>query len=153
MKKQPEINQTDTKILKALLKDARCSFSEIAKDCHVSTTAIAQRYIKLCKNGTIIGTTLMTNSGSHYSLSIDLKAQNDYEEAIMEAINKLPGTLHCFKVIGRNDIHAAIRVDSLEQTDKVKNAIRKEKGVLSLEIANNLDKFFLFPENLLRTIT
>ena len=153
MKNQPEISETDTKILRALFKDARCNFNEIAKDCHVSTTAIAQRYRKLCKNGTIIGTTLITDSKSQYSLSIDLKAENDCEKAIIEAVKKLPGVLNCFKTIGRNDIHAAIRVNSLEQIDQIKNDIRKEKGVLNLEIANNLDNFFLFPENLLRTTT
>ena len=153
MKRQPEINKIDARILRALLKDARCNFAEIAKACGVSTTAIAQRYKKLCSNGTIIGTTLITSLKKQYSLSIDLKTQNSNEETIINAIKKLPGTLHCFRVIGRHSIHAAIRVDNLDQADQIKNTIRKQPGVTDLEITTNLDDYFFLPENLLRTTT
>lgn len=150
MNNPPIISETDLKILKALLKDARTNFTEIAKQCGVSTTAIAQRYKKLRKNKTITGTTLITNTKKKYSLSIDMKYAGNCEQAL-KAIKNIPGTLHCFRVIGRYNIHAAVKADSLEQADQIRNTIRKEKGVTDLEITTSLDEHFLYPENLLKT--
>jgi DNA-binding Lrp family transcriptional regulator len=146
-----QIDETDRKILKALLKDARCSFSEVAEDCKISTVAVAQRYKKLKQNGTIIGTTLIMSSKNQRSSSIDIRAESPYEDAIVEATKRLPNVINCFKVIGKYDIHASVRVTSLEQIDQIKNIIRKEKGIRAIEINTSLDEVFLFPENLLKT--
>jgi len=147
---QTVIDKTDRKILRALLEDARCNFSEIARDCNVSTTAIAQRYKKLERNGIIAGTTIIGVPKNQYSLSVDIRAQSDCENAIIETIKKIPGTLNCFQTVGKYDIHAAIRVNSLEQADQTKNTIKKQNGVLEIEITTNLDELFFFPENLLK---
>ena len=156
MEPQPKIDETDIKILKALLRDARSSFADIAKDCNISITAIAQRYKKMKQTGIITGTTLITNTKNatrQHSLSVDIKAESGFETTIIEAIKKLPRVLNCYKVIGKYDIHAAIRVESLEQIDQIKNAIKKEKGVLNIEITTSIDELYFFPENLLQEPT
>jgi DNA-binding Lrp family transcriptional regulator len=150
MKRQSPIDETDRKILKALLKDARCNFSEIAEDCKISTVAVAQRYKKLKQNGTITGTTLIITPKNQRSLSIDITAESEYEDAIVEALKKLPNVINCFKVIGKYDIHVALRVSSLEQIVQIRNIIRREKGVIAFEITTSLDEGFFFPENLFR---
>jgi Lrp/AsnC family transcriptional regulator, regulator for asnA, asnC and gidA len=151
MKRQPPIDDTDRKILNALLKDARCNFSEIAEDCKISTVAVAQRYKKLKQNGTITGTTLIMNPKNQRSLSIDIRAEVNREDAILDTLKKLPHILNCFKVFGGYDIHASVRVNSLEEMAQIKNMIKKEKGIIAFEIASSLDEVFLFPENLLKT--
>lgn len=150
---EPVIDTVDTEILKCLLKDARCDFTEIAKKCNLSVTAITQRYRKLKRNGIITGTTLMTKCAeTQHSLSVDITAESDCEKAIVEAIKKLPRVLNCFRVIGKYDIHAAIRVESLEEIDQIKNTIKQQPGVLRIEIAPSLDPLLFHPENLLEIL-
>lgn len=153
MKTQPRIDEIDIKILKALFRDARCSFAEIAKQCGVSITAIAQRYKKMKQAGVITGTALVTNmenSGDEGTMAVDIIAETDCESAVIEAIRKLPGILNCCRVIGKYDIHAAVRVGSIEQVDNVTNTIKKAKGVRKIEITGFMDKLRYYPENLLR---
>jgi DNA-binding Lrp family transcriptional regulator len=151
---QLKIDEIDIKILKALIRDARCNFAEIAKNCNLSITAIAQRYKKMKKAGVITGTTLIANLENpkgEGTLIVDIIAEADCENAIMKALRKLPGVFNCCSVIGKYDIHAVIRVGSLEQVDNVSNALKKVKGVLKLELTGCPDKLDFYPENILKT--
>ena len=152
MATQKEIDEIDKKILLALVKDARSNFADIAKGCHVSIPAITQRYNKMKKNGIIAGTTMIVsteNSKRQHSLAIDIKAESGCQLAIVNAIKKLPGVLNCGRVVGKYDIHAAIRARSLEEIDQIRNTIKSEKGVISIEITTGIDELFFHPENLL----
>ena len=154
MNPQPKIDEIDIKILEALLRDARCNFAEIAKNCNLSITAIAQRYKKMKKAGVITGTTLIANLENprgNGTLIVDIIAEADCENAIIKALKKLPGVLNCCSVVGKYDIHAAIRVSSLEQIDNVSNALKKVKGVLKIELTGCTDKLDFYPENILKT--
>lgn len=149
-----EIDSLDKKILLALLKDARRNFSDIARDCKVSTPTIIQRYENMKKNGIIIGTTLLINPENskkkNFMLSIDIKAQGGCEDSIIESIKELPDVLDCRRVIGKYDIHAAIRVNTLDEIDQILNGIKKIKGVLSIEITASIDELCFYPENTLK---
>jgi Lrp/AsnC family transcriptional regulator for asnA, asnC and gidA len=65
---QTKIDETDAKILKALLKDARTSFTEISKDCKISVAAVRKRYKRLWKEGIIKGEIMTVNP---YSLGYE----------------------------------------------------------------------------------
>jgi Lrp/AsnC family leucine-responsive transcriptional regulator len=58
---QVKIDEIDVKILKTLLKDARASFADIARDCIISTNAIVKRFYRLKRTGVIAGTSTMVN--------------------------------------------------------------------------------------------
>lgn len=151
MKPKAKIDEVDIRILKALFRDARKDFTEIAEECKLSTTAITQRYCKMKKNGVITGTTLITNpkkSEKQHFTSIDIKAESSYEKSIIEEIKKIPQIRVCFKTIGKYDIHASMLAESLEQVDQTKNKIKQQKGVLRIEIGMGLDTLCTYPENL-----
>jgi len=150
MKAPPKIDSVDIKILRALSKDARKNFADIAKDCNLSITAITQRYRKMRRNGIITGTSLIVASDPQdkRSISVDLKVEGDSEKSIIEEMKKIPQLKNCLKVIGKYDVHAGIRVNSLEQIDKIKRTLEKMKGVLEIDITISLDRLFFFPENL-----
>lgn len=159
MQAKIKLDDVEIIILKALLKDARANFADIAKECNLSITAVTQRYRKLKRNGTITGTTIIVNapnSQRQHFTSIDIKAESQHENTIIEAIKKLPRIRLCFKTIGKYNIHASIITESLEQIDKVKNEIRQLKGVLEIEITMGLESYCshssyglcTYPENL-----
>ena len=151
MTPESTIDETDAKILKALLRDVRTDFADIAKECNLSTTAITQRYRKLKQNGIITGTTIIINppkNRNQHFTSIDIKAESDYENSIIETIKKLPRTRVCFKTVGKYNIHASMISECLEQIDTIKNEIRQQKGVLEIEITMGLETLCSYPENL-----
>jgi Lrp/AsnC family leucine-responsive transcriptional regulator len=137
--------------LKALLRDARASFTDIARDCSVSTNAIAKRFSRLKKSGIIIGTTLVTSmpEGKEHSLAVDLKVKNHLIDNVAEEIRKMPGFAACFKILGSYDIHAAFHVESMLQADKIRNYLKRKNGVLKIVLTFSLDRDHYFPENLL----
>ena len=155
MKTKSKIDNTDAKILKALLRDARTNFVDIAKECNLSIAAIAQRYRKMKQNGIITGTSLIikSNSKDRHSLSVDIKAESGYEDSIVAEIRKLPNFRSCYKVIGKYDIHSGIIVESLEEIAGIKRILQKIKGILQIEITISIDRLYYYPENLVLSPT
>jgi Lrp/AsnC family leucine-responsive transcriptional regulator len=150
MQTKIKLDDIDIIILKTLLRNARTSFADVAKDCNLSITAVTQRYRKMKQNGVITGTSLITSSGSpdQHSLSVDIKAESGHETAIIETIKKIPTFRSCYKVVGKYDIHAGIRVESLEQIAQIKKNLGKEKGILQIDITTSISDLYYFPENL-----
>ncbi|MCW4005889.1 MAG: AsnC family transcriptional regulator [Candidatus Bathyarchaeota archaeon] len=61
MQDQIRIDETDAKILKMLLKDARTSFTKIAQNCEISVGAARMRFAQLKKTGVITGEIMQVN--------------------------------------------------------------------------------------------
>jgi Lrp/AsnC family transcriptional regulator for asnA, asnC and gidA len=59
-----KIDQIDLKLIRALQKDARTSFADVARDCGVSTDTISKRFRKMKKAGIVRGTTILLNPKS-----------------------------------------------------------------------------------------
>ena len=149
MEKKPKINDVDIKILKALVADARTSFAEIAKECNVTTAAISKRYKQMKKNGIITGSVLiMEHNSDVHAISVDIKVESNRENSVIETIKKIPRCRACFHVIGKYDIHAGIRVNSLQQIASIKKALESIQGVLHFDMTISIDTLFYFPENL-----
>ncbi len=58
------IDVTDAMILKILLQDSRTSFTEIAKICHISITAVIRRYNRMKRTGIIASEVMQVNPAS-----------------------------------------------------------------------------------------
>lgn len=141
-----------TKILKALLKDARTSFAEIARDCGISTNTIVKRFYKLKRTGVIAGTSMvidMEEFGYNFVLSIEINVDIVEEMRLLEVLNRIPNFIVFNQQLGKFDIHAIAMAKNLEQIDKIRATIKRQKGVKSVKIAANINKRLFFPENLL----
>ena len=90
-----------------------------------------------------------SDSTACYHLSVDIKAENYHEISIIEAIKNFPRVRQCYRVIGKYDIHAAIRVEDLKEMARIKKLVQNIKGVIEVEITTGIDRFCSFPENLL----
>jgi len=149
---QVKIDKIDVKILTALLKDARTSFTDIAQDCGISTNAIVKRFYRLKQSGVIAGTSLMLNPeemGCKFALAINISVETSGESHVIEMLKKLPNFLSCHRVVGNYDIHAAMFTRSFEEIDRVRDLIKSQQGVKRVGITANLDSPVFFPENLL----
>ncbi len=80
MKDQIKIDEIDAKILKILLAESRTSFTDIAKECKITVTAVRMRYKRLWKEGVINGEKILINPHClGYRHIVDLLIMNDVE--------------------------------------------------------------------------
>jgi DNA-binding Lrp family transcriptional regulator len=101
-----KIDEVDTKILKTLLKNVRTSFSEIAKDCGMSSNAIRIRFERLKRDGVITGSITQVNPkklGYGCLAFLLIKAEANEETEVYDFVQKVPN-IGCFKPIGRYNI-------------------------------------------------
>ena len=125
------IDEVDAKILRALIKDIRVTFTSIAKNCGLSTVAITKRYKQLKRKGVIIDTRILFNhkyTGFTCLAYLGINADHTYVEKIVEALKKSPNTWLCFECIGRFDIQVLVAARNLEHLDQVTEEIKKLQG-------------------------
>lgn len=152
MAEQTKIDEIDVKILKALIKDARTSFAEIARDCGISTNAIVKRFYRLKNAGVIAGTALRVDIeefGYKFYLSIGIDVDKAEEKDFLRALEKIPRIADFQPQLGKFDVHAVAAARNLQEIKFIRDAIKKIKGVKSVKITANVDKHVFFPENLL----
>lgn len=104
MQNKVKVDALDRKILSYLVKDARKSFLEIARECGVSGAAIHQRVKKMEDGGVITGsnfTVKPTAIGMDVCafVTIMLSENNKYPEVIQE-LKKIPEIVECHFVTG-----------------------------------------------------
>ncbi|MCW4015319.1 MAG: Lrp/AsnC family transcriptional regulator [Candidatus Bathyarchaeota archaeon] len=141
----------DVYILKALLKDARTSFTDIAQDCGVSTYTIVQRFYKMKEAGVITGSVIRLNMKKfkkNYVVVIDVDVEQKEVDHIIDCLTNLPCLVSCYKLLGKHDVHASLLTESLEEIDQIRDMIKVQKGVKKVWISNSLDVVGCFPENL-----
>jgi Lrp/AsnC family transcriptional regulator for asnA, asnC and gidA len=115
---RPKIDEIDAEILKALLKEARTTFTEIAKDCKISIGAVRARYKKLKKEGIINGAIMQVNP---YSLGykcvcdIRIKVKPVKFREVIEFIEKRPYPKVIFEPQERSDITVVLVLPSIKE--------------------------------------
>ena len=99
-----QLDETDRKILRSLIKNARMPYLEIARECGVSGAAIHQRVKKMENNGIINGSKLLVNPRAIgldicAFIAVSLKA-NHYNEVI-EILKQVPEVVECHFITGQ----------------------------------------------------
>jgi len=132
-----KIDELDAKILRALIKDARSKLTDIAEDCKLSSTAVKNRIVRLKKSGLIIKAILLVDMaffGYPYPVLIGVNLDRKQEENIIELIRKHTKVVGIDQTIGKYDLCLFVFAESINELDKLKYLIRKQKGVRNIEI-------------------
>ena len=98
-----QIDETDKKILKFLVKNARMPYLEIARECGVSGAAIHQRVKKMENNGVITGSRLLVKPstlGLNVCAYIAVSLSNSDLESTIEALRQIPEIVECHFITG-----------------------------------------------------
>jgi len=122
---RPTIDEVDVKMLKTLLKNARTSFSEIAKDCGMSSNAIRIRFKRLEKSGIINGSITQVNPkklGYNCIALLMIKAEANAENKVSNFVCKIPNVVNCFKPIGRYNVQCLV---ALKNVDELAHTVEK----------------------------
>jgi Lrp/AsnC family transcriptional regulator for asnA, asnC and gidA len=145
-----KIDEVNFKIIRALQKDARTSFADIAKDCGVSTDTISKRYRKMKKAGIIRGTTILLNPKSFgYECvgSFGVDVCYPHLMAVVESIQKIPEVISCATSMGKHDIFCIAVLKSVGRLSQVKDLIKGHPAVRAVTTSIWVDEILLCPEN------
>ena len=145
-----KLDEIDIKLLRALQRDIRTPFKEIANQCNISTDTIKNRYNKLIKNGAIKGSTIVVDPkkmGQGNLVIIGIKVVQKFSELVVSMIKKMKGLCVVTKSIGQYDIEAIFLLENIEQIGITKDKIEDFPQVKSADVGIFVDKPLLCPKN------
>jgi DNA-binding Lrp family transcriptional regulator len=149
-----EIDNVDSKILQALVNNARSKVVDIAKDCKLSSTAVKERILRMKKRGLIVKAVLSINMSSlGYPLpvlmGVALKCNQDcsIESQIVELVKQHTKVAGIDYTLGKYDLCLFVFAKNVDQLDRLKKLIRKQKEVRNIQI-NIWNRFYLNYNNL-----
>ena len=126
MKGKPIIDETDAKILRTLIKDARTRITTIAKSCGLSSTAIVNRIKNLKEMGVIAGSVVfwdLTTLDYLYPASLGISLASKQIPRVIELIEKQPNVIILSRSIGKHDLTVFLIAKNIKQVDDIKRAI------------------------------
>lgn len=138
MTSKVDIDWLDDQILHLLLKDARATLGEIAKECGVSSVSVLNRIRRLKKLGLITGATLFASLDIYHFEEvafIGMETENNAD------VNKILSFLkeHTFLVepclsIGKYDLHALIYAKDRNDLNERVAVLRSVNGIRKVVI-------------------
>lgn len=125
---EPVIDNVDVTLLKALLRDPRTTFTEIAKTCGLSTTAIKNRFHNLEKSGIINGSITQINPKSlGYNCVAITKIEMDHlnNHEVLEFLKDKPFAVRLPNITSSNII---VGFSVTKNTDELAHFVSRVKN-------------------------
>lgn len=150
MTRGTQVDEIDVNILRALQRDARHNFVDIAKNCSVSTDTISKRFRKMKEAGIIRGTTILLNPKSFgydcvASIGVDVSYPRLNE--VVELIQTIPEIVFFTTSIGREDIFCIAVLKNVGKLSQIKDLIKGHPLVRNVTTSIWIDEILLCPEN------
>jgi Lrp/AsnC family transcriptional regulator for asnA, asnC and gidA len=149
-----KLDNVDKKIIKALLRNSRTSFAEIASQCGLSTLTIKNRYNRLKKEGIIKGSTVVMNllAFGYNNFAIFLIKVPNNSKSFEKNIRRLFSNrqdVFCepVELNERYNIVLSLGLESESEIKKVRELIRQQPYVINVEV-NVVYYQKVIPENL-----
>ncbi|MBV1788987.1 Lrp/AsnC family transcriptional regulator [Marinobacterium sp. D7] len=131
------MNKLDTALLNILIKDARTSFADIARQLNVSRAYARTRVQALVEEGVIEQFTAVVNPekvGKTISTFIDLKVNPQSIEQVAEELSALPEVVSLYIMTDLRSLHIHTLTDSYDTFDSFAKAhIFGRPEVISVE--------------------
>jgi DNA-binding Lrp family transcriptional regulator len=150
MSSNAEIDEIDVKIVRALQKDARTTFTDIARDCGVSTDTISKRFRKMEKAGVIRGTTILLNPksfGHDCVASLGINVSYPHLNEVAELLRTIPEIVFYTSSMGRSDIFCIAVLNNVGRLSQMKDLIKGHPMVREVTTSIWVDEILLCPEN------
>jgi len=132
-----KLDETDLKIIELLRVDARLSYSEIARQVHLTRVAARERVLSLEKNGVILGYTVQINSAAlnrGISIFIDIEIEPCYVEIISKNLVENKDIAIVSQHTGQSGLHVHAYISGTAELSKfLEDNIYNLKGVLSVK--------------------
>jgi len=150
MPSRVKIDEIDVSIIRALQRDARTNFADIAKHCSVSVDTISKRFKKMKRTGVAKGTTVLLNPksfGYDCVASFGIRVDYPHVEEVIDFIKKIPEVVFCTTSMGRHNIFAIGVLKNVGRLGQVKESIKGHPMVREVAASIWVDEILLCPEN------
>ncbi len=150
MSAEKKIDELDVNIIRALQKDARTNFADIAKECKVSVDTISKRFDRLVKTGVARGTTVLLNPksfGYDCVASFGIRVDYPHVEDVVTFIEKIPEVVFCTSSMGRDNVFVIAVLKNVGRLSQVKEFIQGHPKILEVSASIWVDDILLCPEN------
>jgi Lrp/AsnC family transcriptional regulator for asnA, asnC and gidA len=150
MASKMRIDEIDVSIIRALQKDARTNFADIAKSCNVSVDTISKRFRRMRKAGIARGTTILLNPksfGFDCVASFGIRVDYPHVEDVVDFIGKMPEVVFCNSCMGRYNIFAIAVLRNVGRLGQVKESMQGHPRVREVAASIWVDEILLCPEN------
>jgi len=144
-----QLDSLDHKILEFLIRDARTSFLEIARQCHVSGALIHQRVDKLREANIISGSRFILipkglgySSAAFVGVKVSLTSTHTQQE-VFEKISKIQEVVECHHITGQYSLFLKIYAKDNEHLKNILvETIQSIPEVASTETFISLEEGF-----------
>jgi Lrp/AsnC family transcriptional regulator for asnA, asnC and gidA len=150
MASKVRVDEIDVNIIRALQKDARVSFADIARDCGVSTDTISKRFRKMKRAGIIRGTTILLNPksfGYNCVASMGVDVSYPHLKEVVELIQRMPEIVFYTTSMGKYDLFCIAVLRNVGRLSQVKDLIKGHPAVREVTTSIWVEEILLCPEN------
>lgn len=145
-----KLDDIDVEIVRALQRDARASFADIAVRCAVSIDTVSKRYKRMIKNGIARGATVLLNPksfGYDCVASFGITVDFPHVGEVVDAVRKIPEVAFCAPSMGRHNVFAIAVLRNVGRLGQVKELIQGHPRVREASASIWVDEILLCPEN------
>ncbi|MBN2336423.1 Lrp/AsnC family transcriptional regulator [Candidatus Bathyarchaeota archaeon] len=145
-----KIDEIDVAILRALQKDARTKYSDIANQCEVSVDTIIKRFRKLRRNGVVKRTTLLLDPrsfGQEVIANFAVDAEPSCIPEVISFLREQSGVVFATHSMGSYDVFAIAMKRTMNEMNTLKETIQSHTKVNEVQTSIWVDQFLLCPQN------
>ena len=145
-----DLDEVDLRIIRALQRDARTNFADIAKDCGVSVDTVSKRFKRLLKSKVARGTTVLLNPksfGFDCVASFGIRVDYPHVQEVVDYIKKIPDVVFCTQSMGRHNLFAIAVLRNVGRLSQLKESIKGHPMVREVSASIWIDEILLCPEN------
>jgi len=147
---ETKLDDLDVKIIRALQKNARNNFADIAKDCKVSVDTVSKRFNRLLELGVARGTTVLLNPksfGYDCVASFGIRVDYPHVEDVVDFVGKIPEVVFSTSSMGRDTVFAIAVLKNVGRLSQVKEYIQGYPKITEVSVSIWVDEILLCPEN------
>ncbi|MEM1946530.1 MAG: Lrp/AsnC family transcriptional regulator [Candidatus Caldarchaeum sp.] len=127
---QAEVDEADKAIIEILKRDARKSFTDIAKQLNLSEGAVRRRVKNLVDRGVIKSFTIeLAKDYNVMAVTFVSVTPSVPTPEVADKLVKINGVDEVYEITGARDVMAIISVPSMSHLNKVIEEIRNVQGV------------------------
>lgn len=145
-----DLDEVDLRIIRALQRDARTNFADIAKDCGVSVDTVSKRFKRLLKSKVARGTTVLLNPksfGFDCVASFGIRVDYPHVQEVVDYVRKAQDVVFCTESMGRHNLFAIAVLRNVGRLSQLKESIKGHPMVREVAASIWVEEILLCPEN------